>query len=88
MGAVSDAIAAEARAAGGDHHRAEVIAVRVKADASRASRSPTAPRCEADAVAGAVNPKLLYLEMLEPGALDPEFRSRIERWRCAREASA
>ncbi len=38
---------------------------------------------DAGAVAGAVNPKLLYLKMLEPGALDAEFRSRIERWRCA-----
>jgi phytoene dehydrogenase-like protein len=38
---------------------------------------------EARAVAAGVNPKLLYLRLLEPGTLDAEFRSRIERWRCA-----
>jgi phytoene dehydrogenase-like protein len=38
---------------------------------------------EARAVAAGVNPKLLYLRLVEPQALDPEFRSRIERWRCA-----
>jgi phytoene dehydrogenase-like protein len=38
---------------------------------------------EARAVAAGVNPKLLYLKLVEPQALDPEFRSRIERWRCA-----
>ena len=38
---------------------------------------------EARAVAAGVNPKLLYLKLIEPQALDSEFRSRIERWKCA-----
>ncbi len=29
-----------------------------------------------------VNPKLLYLKLLDPGALPTDFRERIERWRC------
>jgi phytoene dehydrogenase-like protein len=84
MGAVSDAIAKEARSRGVEITvGAEVIAVRVKGDrvASVALRDGT--EIEANAVASGVNPKLLYLKMLEPGALDPEFRTRIERWRCA-----
>jgi phytoene dehydrogenase-like protein len=29
-----------------------------------------------------VNPKLLYLQLIDPGALAPNFRARITRWRC------
>jgi phytoene dehydrogenase-like protein len=29
-----------------------------------------------------LNPKLLYGSMVDPNALDPDFRARIERWRC------
>ena len=84
MGAVSEAIAKEARARGVEISTgAEVIAVRVKGDrvASVALRDGT--EIEANAVASGVNPKLLYVKLLEPGAIDEEFRSRIERWRCA-----
>jgi len=84
MGAVSDAIAKEARARGVEiTTSAEVIAVRVKGGrvASVALRDGT--EIEAGAVASGVNPKLLYLKLLEPGVLDAEFRTRMERWRCA-----
>jgi phytoene dehydrogenase-like protein len=37
----------------------------------------------ARAVASAVNPKLLYLSMIDPGDLDPAIRERMQRWRCA-----
>jgi phytoene dehydrogenase-like protein len=84
MGAVSDAIATEARARGVEITTdAEVIAIRVKAGRAASVALKDGTEIEAEAVAGAVNPKLLYLKMLEPGALDAEFRSRIERWRCA-----
>jgi phytoene dehydrogenase-like protein len=84
MGAVSDAIATEARARGVEITTdAEVIAIRVKAGRAASVALKDGTEIEAEAVAGAVNPKLLYLKMLEPGALDEEFRSRIERWRCA-----
>jgi len=84
MGAVSDAIAAEARARGVEISTgAEVIAVRVKGGRVSGVALRDGTEVEAGAVAGAVNPKLLYLKMLEPGALDADFRSRIERWHCA-----
>jgi phytoene dehydrogenase-like protein len=84
MGAVSDAIATEAKARGVEiTTNAEVIAIRVKAGRAASVALKDGTEIEANAVAGAVNPKLLYLRMLEPGALDAEFRSRVERWRCA-----
>ena len=84
MGAVSEAISKEARSRGVEiTTSAEVIAVRVKGDrvASVALRDGT--EIEASAIAAGINPKLLYLRLIEPGVLDAEFRSRIERWRCA-----
>ncbi len=84
MGAVSEAIAKEARSRGVEITTgAEVVAVRVKGGRAAGVALADGTELEARAVAGAVNPKLLYLKMLEPGALDAEFRSRIERWRCA-----
>jgi phytoene dehydrogenase-like protein len=84
MGSVSDAIAKEARARGVEiTTNAEVTAIRVRAGRAASVALKDGTEIEANAVAGAVNPKLLYLKMLEPGALEAEFRSRIERWRCA-----
>jgi len=84
MGAVSEAIAKEARSRGVEITTgAEVIAVRVKGGRAAAVALADGTEIEANAVAAGVNPKLLYLKLLEPGALDAEFRSRIERWRCA-----
>jgi phytoene dehydrogenase-like protein len=81
---VSEAIAKEARARGVEITTgAEVVAVRVKGGRAAAVALADGTEIEADAVAAGVNPKLLYLKMLEPGVLDEEFRSRIERWRCA-----
>jgi len=84
MGAVSDAIAKEARARGVEITTgAEVIAVRVTGGRVASVALADGTEIEASAVAAGVNPKLLYLKLLEPGVLDAEFRSRIERWRCA-----
>jgi phytoene dehydrogenase-like protein len=84
MGAVSEAIAAEARARGVEITTgAEVIAVRVKAGRATGVALKDGTEIEASAVAAGVNPKLLYLKMLEKDALDADFRTRIERWRCA-----
>jgi phytoene dehydrogenase-like protein len=38
-----------------------------------------AARC----VVGNVNPKLLYLDMVDAAALDADFRERMQRWKCA-----
>jgi phytoene dehydrogenase-like protein len=84
MGAVSDAIAKEAGSRGIEITTgAEVIAVRVKGGRAVGVALADGTEIEASAVAAGVNPKLLFLKMLEPGVLEDEFRSRIERWRCA-----
>ncbi len=84
MGAVSGAIAKEARSRGVEITTgAEVIAVRTKGDRTTGVALADGTEIEANTVACGVNPKLLYLKLIEPGALEPEFRSRIERWRCA-----
>lgn len=84
MGAVSEAISAEARARGVEITTgAQVIAVRVKSGRVASVALADGTEIEASAVAAGVNPKLLYLKLLETGAIDTEFRSRIERWRCA-----
>jgi len=62
---------------------AEVIAVRVKAGRVTGVALANGDEIDARAVAAGVNPKLLYLKLVEPQALDAEFRSRIERWKCA-----
>ena len=84
MGAVSEAIAKEARSRGVEIMTgAEVIAVRVKGNRAAGVALADGTEIEAQSVAAGINPKLLYLKLLEPGLLDAEFRSRIERWRCA-----
>jgi phytoene dehydrogenase-like protein len=37
---------------------------------------------QAGRVVGNVNPKLLYLDMLEPRHLDADFRERMTKWKC------
>ena len=84
MGAISEAIAKEARSRGVEITTgAEVISVRVKGNRAAGVALSDGSEIEAQSVAAGVNPRLLYLKMLEPGVIDAEFRSRIERWRCA-----
>ena len=84
MGAVSEAIAKEARSRGVEiTTSAEVTAVKTSGGRATGVALADGTEIEASAVAAGVNPKLLYLKLVEPGVLDAEFRSRIERWRCA-----
>ncbi|MGB5081037.1 MAG: NAD(P)/FAD-dependent oxidoreductase [Burkholderiales bacterium] len=84
MGAISETMAKEARARGVEITTgAEVLAVRVKAGRASGVALAGGEEISARAVAAGVNPKLLYLRLVEREALDPDFRSRIERWRCA-----
>ncbi len=84
MGAISEAMAMEARARGVEiTTEAKVSAVRVKAGRATGVALADGSEIEARAVAAGVNPKLLYLGLIEPQALDADFRARIERWRCA-----
>jgi phytoene dehydrogenase-like protein len=42
----------------------------------------TGEELRAGCVVSNLNPKLLFGSMIDPNALDPDFRARIERWRC------
>jgi phytoene dehydrogenase-like protein len=83
MGAITQAMAAEARARGVEISteapvaRIDVSSGRV-AGVTLASGETLASRI----VAGAINPRLLFLQLLAPGDLDADFRARMERWRC------
>jgi phytoene dehydrogenase-like protein len=84
MGAITQAMAREARARGveifTEHPVSRVIVRdgRATGVALSDAREVTA-RC----VVANVNPKLLYLDLIEARALDADFRQRIERYRCA-----
>ena len=79
MGAISDALAASARALG----------VEIECNAPVAKLRPgevvlengTVVTCRA--IAANVNPKLLYLKLVAPDLLSPEVAARIERYKCA-----
>jgi phytoene dehydrogenase-like protein len=84
MGAITQAMAKEALARGVEiSTRADVTSVRVTGGRATGVRLSDGSDIDAHAVAAGINPKLLYLRLLEPQALDADFRSRIERWRCA-----
>ncbi|MGC8521528.1 MAG: phytoene desaturase family protein [Steroidobacteraceae bacterium] len=46
------------------------------------ARTEAGEAVRARVVVANVNPKLLYLKLLDPGALPEDFRARIGRWRC------
>ncbi len=79
MGAISEALAAEARRLGAE----------IECDAPVARVRPGAIELESGAViacsaiAANVNPKLLYLKLIEPRLLPPELRARMENYKCA-----
>ncbi len=79
MGAISEALAAEARRLG----------VEIRCNAPVASVRGNAVVLEdgeeisGKAVVANVNPKLLYLKLVERSELAPEFVARMERYKCA-----
>ena len=78
MGAISEALAAEARRLG----------AQIECDAPVAQIRPGEVVLENGAVvpcraiAANVDPKRLFLKLVEPGRLPAEFRARIERYKC------
>ncbi|MGE5129397.1 MAG: phytoene desaturase family protein, partial [Sphingomonadaceae bacterium] len=78
MGAISEALAAEARRLG--------VEIRCDAPVARIGRGTLAledgTELAARAIVANVDPKRLYLRLVEPGLLPTEFRARIERFRC------
>jgi len=84
MGAITQAMAREARARGVEMFTERAVRQVIVRD-GRAAGIELADGTEVRArcVVANVNPKLLYLDMIEPGALDSDFRRRIESYRCA-----
>ncbi|HYD55432.1 MAG TPA: NAD(P)/FAD-dependent oxidoreductase [Burkholderiales bacterium] len=79
MGAITQALAAEARRLGAE--------ISCNASVARIRRGRVelegGGAIEARAVVANVNPKLLYLQLMEASDLPPAFRARMERYRCA-----
>ena len=83
MGAVSEAIAAEAHAHGAEVEvDAQVARVEVRRGCAVGGALADGREFTARVVVGGVNPKLLFVEMLEPHALPPEFVERMRGWKC------
>ncbi|MGW8271186.1 MAG: phytoene desaturase family protein [Burkholderiales bacterium] len=84
MGAISDAIAAEARTHGVEIETSAAVArIETRTGAACGVTLADGRTLEADIVVGNVNPKLLYLDMVAPDVLPEEFVARMRGWRCA-----
>ena len=83
MGAITQAMARSAAARGADIRVdspvREVIVERGRAVGVVTEAGET---LRASAVVSNLNPKLLYLRLIDPGALPQEFRERMAQWRC------
>ena len=84
MGAITQAMAAEARERGVEIFTAAPVA-RVTTQDRRATGIALADGTEVGArhVVANVGPKLLYLKLIDASVLDADFRRRIEAYRCA-----
>ena len=84
MGAITQAMAAEARARGVHiDTNAEVVNVCVDSRGAQGVQLKDGRVIEARCVAANVNPKLLYLKLIDAPALDADFLQRIRGWKCA-----
>jgi len=83
MGAITQAMAAEARARGVHIDTgAEVINVCVDSRGAQGVQLKDGRVIDARCVAANVNPKLLYLQLIDAPALDADFRRRMQAWKC------
>ena len=83
MGAITQAMAAEARGRGVYiDTSAEVVNVCVDSRGAQGVQLKDGRVIEARCVVANVNPKLLYLDLIDAPALDPEFLRRIRGWKC------
>jgi phytoene dehydrogenase-like protein len=84
MGAISDAIAAEARLRGVTIDcDAEVAKVLVRDGRTSGVVLRDGREIAGRTVAANVNPKLLFLDLIEPGHVEPDFLDRMKAYRCA-----
>src|SRR5512137_1285400 len=83
MGAITQAMAAEARARGVEvTTEAAVRRVVVERGAAVGVELASGEVIRARAVAANVNPKLLYQRLLDASALPPEFNEAMQRYKC------
>ena len=83
MGAISDAMARSAAAAGASiETQAAVREVIVEKDRAAGVVLEDGRAIRARVVASGVNPRLLFLRLMDPAVLPEDFRRRIEHWRC------
>jgi phytoene dehydrogenase-like protein len=82
MGSITQAMAAEARARGVEISvDSPVVRVNVAKGRARGVTLADGTVIDARLVAGNLNPRLLYLDLVDPGDLDADFRMRMERWK-------
>ena len=83
MGAITQAMARAAAARGADIRvSAPVREVLVENGRAVGAVTESGEAFRAAAVISNLNPKLLYLKLLDPAVLPHDFRERIEQWRC------
>jgi phytoene dehydrogenase-like protein len=83
MGAITQAMAAEARARGVHIDTgAEVVNVCVDSRGAQGVQLKDGRVIEARCVAANVNPKLLYLKLIDAPVLDADFLQRMRNWKC------
>jgi phytoene dehydrogenase-like protein len=83
MGAITQAMARAAAARGADIRvSAPVREVLVEDGRAVGAVTESGEAFRAAAVISNLNPKLLYLKLLDPAVLPHDFRERIEQWRC------
>jgi phytoene dehydrogenase-like protein len=82
MGAVSEAIASAARAAGAEIRlNAAVERILIRNERVQGVVLEGGEELHAPLVASNADPKVTFLKLLAPGHLDPEFRAAVERFR-------
>jgi len=84
MGAISDAIAAEARARGVQlRTKATVERINVRNGRAVGVTLSDGSELEAKRVIAGINPRLLYTRLFDPADLDSDLLARFKRYRCA-----
>ena len=84
MGAITQAMAKAAAAHGVDIRLStQVRQVLIENGRAIGVETDKGETVRAAAVAAGINPKLLYLHLVDPGALPEAFRRHMENWRCA-----
>jgi phytoene dehydrogenase-like protein len=83
MGAITQAMARSAEAHGADIEvSAPVREVIIRGGQARGVVLEDGRSLEATVVSGNVNPKLLFLKLMDPSLLPEDFRKRMNGWRC------